>query len=1168
MLQDIITLIKAQYAEMLASGNLFGSASSAYGMISQQVRAVAGIGALIYIFSRLVGQIMRGEPIDFLPMLRPFFIVMLIALVPSLCNVIDRLGDRLVQGSEVGNQTLFKRIETQEALLKNAISKKWDKKAEENALKASTIPKQDEYVDEMGNKYSSSTDVGASFTEIVSDQFAEWADYIKAWLLSLIQDILLIMMQVAEAALLLISIGYRIILRLAAPVAFACAIFPGMTSAMSEWFAKYINYTLMPFVASIVGKIAFAFTFKYLYAYTQYFDSYGLKTGADNTDPTLMGVAFIGLLCCCLVLFFQVPSLTNMFVTAGGVGAMVSGATSLLDRGSQPVRGAAATMGRGALLGGTMLAFGTVEKLAGGVSGVRAWYGSRKESAKTLDGKGGADDPNGRGKTTTKGAAKSVDINPNQISGRSGGSAYTAKTPTKGLPNARPGLTVDPKGKPDAEKEKVLAGAGKALGAMGGPAILSGVGGDSTRSEGAPAKLGGSDQGGKGTSTEATTKTPGVGVGAGDSTGVKGAGGTGTLNPDGTPAEPAKGGDKGSTKDADALLVAGAAGAGAALAGARTDKDKDSPAGTTDAKVTADKGASSKGGGTLSGDVPGGSKAKSSAPAGGAGTGMSGNAGEGKSALGLGGGSGQSQSGADAATGGNRPTIERNEEVYEAAAMPSMSVPSGGGGTPAEGGYDDIDMVVPAGSGSETGQGSAGSSSNNRSAGADPERQAESQPSTAVGAFLQGFRQASFREGAYKGRDVLVKVSRFNDAFHNFSRFDTSAERMDRREREQQRREEYLRKLQAANAAGQSGSGSSDSSGGGGYSDSQGPVDSSPPSMPAGGGYTPDSSSYVTRYEDAAMPQQPVSVGSSEQPNEVIHRTIIVGPTNSSGGAAMAPQRPIDVSSETGVPSPRVRFSQPRQSAPSGSRPVSYAGQSVPPAGSMPITNAGMPLGYNGLGYAMPVSSMARGDQERLFSSLEPQPNVSGGGQPFQSREETIEYHQEVVRELQKKYHVNPEPPRVSLAPAEGYVSQSVNTVNSQPEPSAPARQPQNPQQASSFMSDFGGMMGMARKGIVNTSRNVGQSDLVQSMKQGARQGAGMGLGLMINTSRASRGLQHFAYLDTSDEIIERRRRQADQQERRRNKLSSSDALDGGRMFNEPGDNDYARRERRYGDGK
>ena len=62
------------------------------------------IGALIYIFSRLVGQIMRGEPIDFLPMLRPFLIVMLIALVPSLCNVIDDLGNRLVMSSEVGNR--------------------------------------------------------------------------------------------------------------------------------------------------------------------------------------------------------------------------------------------------------------------------------------------------------------------------------------------------------------------------------------------------------------------------------------------------------------------------------------------------------------------------------------------------------------------------------------------------------------------------------------------------------------------------------------------------------------------------------------------------------------------------------------------------------------------------------------------------------------------------------------------------------------------------------------------------------------------------------------------------------------------------------------------------------------------------------------------------------
>ena len=962
-------------------------------------------------------------------------------------------------------------------------------------------------------------------------------------------------MQVAEAALLLISVGYRIILRLAAPIAFACAIFPGMSSAMSEWFAKYINYSLMPFVASIVGKIAFAFTFKYLYAYTQYFDSYGLKTGADNTDPTLMGIAFIGLLCCCLVLFFQVPSLTNMFVTAGGVGAMVAGATSLLDRGSQPIRSGAVTAGRGALLGGTMLAGGVINKVAGGIEGVSAWYGARKEAAREAGRTGAGGEP---GSTSTKGAAKSVDINPNQISGMSGGSALTAKTPTKGLPMSKVGGTIDPNKKTEAEK--ILAGkgaVGKNVPGTGSAGLSGGLGGDSTRSgEGAPAKVGGGEQAGKGLSADGTTKTPGaLGGGTGDSAGSKGVGiGSGAspmTNPDGTPVEGQKGTDKDGIKEGEALLVGGAA--GAVIAGAKGATDS----GTGDAKDAKD----AKGKGTATAKGAGDSAAKSKLT--GADTGGKTTSGTpaktGDSTVGnpsiFSGGAGRSTAGADTGTDTKQPTIERNEEVYEASAtMPSMATPASSGTGTDDSNYGEVEISAPSSGGSETGQRSNAASAQQPQ---QPEPQQAPMPSTAVGAFMRGFNQASFKDGALKGRDILVRTSRFNDAFQNFSRFDTSSERMERQEREQQRREDAIKRLQAANQQAASGGGSF--SGDSGSSDSQGPVDSSP-QAPVGG--VPSSGGYAySNYEDASMPQQPVSVGSSDSPNEIINRTIIVGPTNSSG-SAMAPQQPIDVSSSSGSPSPRIRITQPQRSAPSGSAPVSYAGRSVVPAGSQPISNVSMPLGYNGLGYAMPVSSMARVDQERLFSSLEPQYDPSGGGsQPMQSRQETQEYHQEVVRELQQKYHVNPEPPQVSLAPVQSY--------SSSPEPSVVARQPQNPVPAQTFMPNSSAPVSVNRQGIVDSSKSSGQSGFMESVKRGAMMGGNMGMDFAIHASRASRGLQHFAYLDTSDEVMDRRRRQEEAKERRKNKnLKLGEESAESRMFNEPGDNDYARRERRYSDDK
>ncbi len=328
MLFDAYKTLLGLYADMTAS------TMDVTALIESKIRAVAGIGALVYMFSRLIGQVMRNEPIDFFPYLRPFLLMVLIGLSPRICNGIDALGESIRSAVERQNGTLYEKIAEQTKALEETVDKKWQQIGEHPELFQQVDPSFDP------DAFGSSLKLG----------FAEYSEKFKYELLSYTQDILLALMQLAECILFLISFTYRLVLRMGAPLAIALAVFPGMTNNIAEWFGKYINYTMLPTVAALYSSIAFKVTLKYLSYYDPKTIVLGNAGGAEAHTPEYMGLAFIGILVMCLIGYFQVPSMTQMLVSVGGVGAMVQGATRYAQAGgrslSAPVRKPAAVAGQ------------------------------------------------------------------------------------------------------------------------------------------------------------------------------------------------------------------------------------------------------------------------------------------------------------------------------------------------------------------------------------------------------------------------------------------------------------------------------------------------------------------------------------------------------------------------------------------------------------------------------------------------------------------------------------------------------------------------------------------------------------------------------------------------------------------------------------------------------
>src|SRR5690606_8123571 len=94
--------------------------------------------------------------------------------------------------------------------------------------------------------------------------FGKTVDDIKLALVIYTQDILVAIMYIAEACLLLISMVFKLVLKMGFPITICLTIFPGFTQNLANWFAKYLNFSLLPAIAAMYSSIAFALLNLYL----------------------------------------------------------------------------------------------------------------------------------------------------------------------------------------------------------------------------------------------------------------------------------------------------------------------------------------------------------------------------------------------------------------------------------------------------------------------------------------------------------------------------------------------------------------------------------------------------------------------------------------------------------------------------------------------------------------------------------------------------------------------------------------------------------------------------------------------------------------------------------------------------------------------------------------
>ncbi|MBO3272163.1 conjugative transposon protein TraJ [Hymenobacter defluvii] len=294
-------------------------------------RALAGLGALIYISSRVYGHMARAESIDFLPLLRPIGIGMAIAFFPGVLAIFNGVLGGLTNFTDAMVNQQNAQIVVLMAQKQTAMNAR-----PENAAFVSD----EAFERELEGK--SVLDFGKDgaaalyldkFSYDVKSSFRNW-----------IKNVLELSHYAASLVLNTIRTFFLIILSIIGPLSFGFAVWPGFEGTLNNWIARYVNVFLWLPVANIFGAMIGKIQIMMLQLDISQIQSGGSIEQADMGYLIFLIIAIAG--------YFTVPSVAGWIVASSGMSGAIktvqqvgSTGASLAGAATGNVAGRAASMG-------------------------------------------------------------------------------------------------------------------------------------------------------------------------------------------------------------------------------------------------------------------------------------------------------------------------------------------------------------------------------------------------------------------------------------------------------------------------------------------------------------------------------------------------------------------------------------------------------------------------------------------------------------------------------------------------------------------------------------------------------------------------------------------------------------------------------------------------------
>ncbi|GGF27178.1 conjugative transposon protein TraJ [Hymenobacter cavernae] len=284
-------------------------------------RALGGLGALVFIGSKIWRNLATTEPIDFWPLMRPFGIGIVIMFFPSMLAVLNT-----VLGGVSSATNSIVRVQNQN------IIQLQERKAELLAARPENAPYESNEAFDKELESKDALDFGGKaalyFDRMAYDvqkNFREW-----------IRNVLELAHNSAALVINTIRTFFLIILSIVGPISFGFAIWPGFEATLTNWLARYINVFLWLPVANIFGAIIAKIQVMMLNLDIAQIRSGGDLEAADMGYMIFLVIAIAG--------YFTVPSVSSWIVAASGMSNILRFAT---------VQGGAAASGAASFAGAT-----------------------------------------------------------------------------------------------------------------------------------------------------------------------------------------------------------------------------------------------------------------------------------------------------------------------------------------------------------------------------------------------------------------------------------------------------------------------------------------------------------------------------------------------------------------------------------------------------------------------------------------------------------------------------------------------------------------------------------------------------------------------------------------------------------------------------------------------
>jgi conjugative transposon TraJ protein len=269
-------------------------------------KGIAGLGALLYVASRVWQSLARTEAIDVYPLLRPFAIGFCIMFFPSIVlGTINMVLSPVVKGT---NQMLQSQTFDMQKYrdLKEQLETEAMKRNPETAFLVSD-EEFDKKLDELG---WSPSDLAT-----MSGMYIERGMYnMKRNIRDFFREILELLFQAAALVIDTIRTFFLIVLSILGPIAFAISVYDGFQSTMTQWFSRYVSVYLWLPVSDLFSSILARIQVLMLQNDIDKFQadpSYSVDA-SNGVYIVFMVIGIIG--------YFTIPTVANWIIMAGGMG--------------------------------------------------------------------------------------------------------------------------------------------------------------------------------------------------------------------------------------------------------------------------------------------------------------------------------------------------------------------------------------------------------------------------------------------------------------------------------------------------------------------------------------------------------------------------------------------------------------------------------------------------------------------------------------------------------------------------------------------------------------------------------------------------------------------------------------------------------------------------------